>query len=279
MRKIILGKSTLYGESAIAANLRETAKVKGGASVRRMPIFRSRKGKAETAKRKKNPSRVAPEGASGPAKSPPPSPPDYDDEPLQVRVEREPASGSNSAQNSARRVTFGSAAPVAEKRPPSPSKFSPRSVANRVMGIPATDSKSAANGVPVKNVMAVSAVPRNADSSVLTKGLNLSHEQNQQMSDELSLSNLNYRHLEHRTMKRNWKYFTAVVLFQLFAVFSPAALFEAQMLKACNVTSEFEPFVNLGDRHGWRAHGYNQSVVMQTVSYIREAQDSFRAEA
>ena len=51
--------------------------------------------------------------------------------------------------------------------------------------------------------------------------LNINHDQREALRGEVSMSGMNYQHMAHKLIKKNYWYFTFVVLFELFAVFQP----------------------------------------------------------
>ena len=74
--------------------------------------------------------------------------------------------------------------------------------------------------------MAVAAPPRKfkrMSSSKLRSLLNVNQDQKDALRGEISMSHMNYQHMAHKLIKKNYAYFTLVVLYELFAVFKPDA--------------------------------------------------------
>lgn len=83
------------------------------------------------------------------------------------------------------------------------------------------------------------------------------------------LRHLSFRASEARLLRRHWLYFSAVVLYQLFAVFQPNLALEAAVARAYPANNVSVPvFDTIGHRHGWNAHKYSASVIVEVREYL-----------
>ena len=109
---------------------------------------------------------------------------------------------------------------------------------------------------------------RRLNTVKLRAELKLSHEQEQQLADEVTLSGLNYATCASKLLRRNWLYFACVVVYQLFAIFAPAThiMLAAQYAYSADFVKDTQGqlpsrIAYRGHRHGWASTNFNQTVL------------------
>lgn len=188
MRQVVLGKTTLLGESKLRARITVAEK----ATLQRQQTMRTKMSAISQILEREH-ARIGPTGDSAPSGR-------RGGSSLRATVVPLPRDASL--------LTFGLQVPPA--RPSLPAR-----AARRESVAEAAAAAAAKSALPAGRKLV------RMRSSNLRRALNISKEQQRHLQDEVTISGLNYYVITGKLLRRNWLYFVFVIWFQLFAIFSP----------------------------------------------------------